>query len=404
MTAAPRPSMVATDLRVESAETLDQFRNLQTAWQDLEGRDPEGTVYLSWDWLAPIFAANPGRWRVLTVWHSQKLVCVFPMKLRVHWSTTRLELQTEIEAAGRLNYSEYTGFLCDPAHQGIALSVLAMHVKSLPWVRLSLKYEDSQARAATFMDAFSDAEFSSRNKGYVINDGSTDNLVCPRVALPASFDAYLDGLGKNMRQKMRRFVRKYLDSGALRLIWADQGDADAGIEQLLQHWMIKWSPSKGKANARKAVHTYRKMLMQAADQGLLRMPMLWQDEHCLGALGHVVDPRHKRIHFIVAGRDETVAGNFVGPLLHAQSVRWGIENGYRSYDLCHGNEPYKFTYGAVATRVNFFSIRRRNLSQSDTVLDPKSAPQALNRLIGFLEQNQQENALIAANQLQQVIG
>jgi len=47
-------------------------------------------------------------------------------------------------------------------------------------------------------------------------------------------------------------------------------------------------------------------------------------------------------NFIVAGRDESVTGNYIGPLLHAQSVRWGIENGYVSYDLCHGDEPHKF--------------------------------------------------------------
>ncbi|PCJ08305.1 MAG: hypothetical protein COB16_08250 [Rhodobacteraceae bacterium] len=406
MTVQSRLPSVDLDLglRLEISETQAQMQALQSAWQDLEHRDPEGTVYLSWDWLAATFSAYPGRWRVLTAWRGGQMVCAFPMKLRLHWSTSHQELQTEIEAGGRLIYSEYSGFLCDPLYQDAALAAIAQHLQTLPWVRLSLKYEDSNTRAATFMAAFPDAQFRSRNKDYFINAGSTDNLICPRVVLPQSYEVYLDGLGRNMRQKMRRFSRKYLDSGALRLTWAEASDAAAGIEQLLQHWLVKWTPSKGKTKARKSARTYRRMLTQAADLGLLRMPMLWQGERCLGALGHVIDPRHRRIHFIVAGRDEAVEGNFIGPLLHAQSVRWGIENGYATYDLCHGDEPYKFGYGAVATRVKYFSIRRRNLSPSGTYLDPICAPQALSRVIEFLQEDQPEEALIGAKQLRHLMG
>ncbi|OUS33366.1 hypothetical protein A9Q94_19970 [Rhodobacterales bacterium 56_14_T64] len=405
MTLQPRPPSVGADVgfRLESIETQVQMLALKSAWQDLEARDPEGTVYLSWDWLAATFAGYPGRWRVLIAWQGDQMVCAFPMKLRLHWSNSRQQLQTEIEAGGRLIYSEYTGFLCDPVYQNTALSEIAQHLQNLPWVRLSLKYEDSTARAAAFMAAFPEAQFRSRNKDYFINAGSTDNLACPRVTLPQSYEAYLDGLGKNMRQKMRRFSRKYLDSGALRLSWADAEDAGAGIEHLLRHWLVKWLPSKGEAKARKSVNTYRKMLTQAANLGLLRMPVLWQQDRCLGVLGHVLDPRHRQIHFIVAGRDEAVTGNFIGPLLHAQSVRWGIENGYTSYDLCHGDEPYKFGYGAIATRVNYVSIRRRYLTSPSAYLDPICAPRAMTCVIDFLQQEQPAKALIVAKQLQQVL-
>lgn len=98
-----------------------------------------------------------------------------------------------------------------------------------------------------------------------------------------------------------------------------------------------------------------------------------------------------------------MTGNYIGPLLHAQSVRWGIENGYASYDLCHGDEPYKFGYGAAATRVNYFSIRRRNLTSTGAYLDPICTPRAMTRVIDFLQQEQPEEALIVARQLQQVL-
>ena len=377
--AAPAPS-----LKVFSFETLDAMARIRPAWEYLEARDPEGSIYLSWRWMNAVFTAFPGRWRVLAVREGGRLVALLPLKYRVHWSSSQGRLVSEIEAAGRLLYSEYIGFLCDPACEDLALRVLATNLKTRPWSSFSLKYEASAGRMAKFLSHFPKERFDVREKDYFINGGTTDNLKCPRLSLPDDFESYLTlQLGKNMRQKIRRFTRKYLDSGEMRVEWMEGARAAQGVDILMQLWKSKWLPIKGPGQSQRVEANYRRNLAAAARLGLLRVPMLFQGERPVGALGHVLDPDHGRVHFIVAGRDENVSGGHIGPLLHSQSIQWAIANRYRVYDFAHGDEAYKYGYGAQDVRVNYFSIRRRAAEVAQ--LDPLCQPLALDRAMAYLD-------------------
>ncbi|SDD23967.1 GNAT family N-acetyltransferase [Ruegeria marina] len=390
----------ASGLRVASVERMEDLTALRDRWRALEGRDPEGTVFLSWDWLERAFSGNPGRWRVLAVFHGPRLVCVFPLKYRVHWSSSRQEFQSEIEAGGRLLWSEYTGFLCEPAYEDAAIAALAEVLRQRPWVRLSLRYEGSQARAAKFMAAFPGEEYSARRKDYFINKGETDNLICPRVHLPATYEDWLTtGPSKNTRQKIRRFTRRYLESGECTLSHASGDALKADMAALLRLWMRKWAPVKGVETARQVAANYLRILTTASQLGLLYMPVLKRNGQVLGALGHVVDPRMRRVHFIVAGRDESAEGHFIGLLLHAQAIGWAIRQGHEIYDFCHGNEPYKYSFGAQESRVAYFTIRRRALPAPGRSLDPISGKAALGRVLGFVEAEQTREAAAGCRQL-----
>ena len=170
VTALLQSSVIAASapaLKVFSFETVETMARLRPAWEDLEARDPEGTIYLSWRWMNAAFTAFPGQWRVLAVREGGQLVALLPLKYRVHWSNSQARLVSEIEAAGRLLYSEYTGFLCDPACEGAALRVLAANLKKHPWSSFSLKYEASAGRMTQFLSHFPKERFDVREKDYV---------------------------------------------------------------------------------------------------------------------------------------------------------------------------------------------------------------------------------------------
>ncbi|SLN53012.1 hypothetical protein TRL7639_02769 [Falsiruegeria litorea R37] len=385
-------------LRIETVDRLDDFRALRSDWEALEQKDTEGTVFLSWVWLSQAFERTTGRWRVITAWMGQDLVAVLPLKYRVHWSKTRTEFQTEIEAGGRLLWSEYTGFLCHPAYEEAAIKAIGEHLQGIPWVKLSLRYVLSRRRADYFASSFSQDAFRFRYKPYRINRGETDNLLCPQVALPNSYDQYLsDCLSRNSRQKIKRFERKFLDGGAL--TFAATTDHVRDIDALLALWWAKWSPVKGAETARQVAANYRHVLMAAQTLGLLYLSVLRDGDRTLGALGHVLDPLHKRVHFIVAGRDERAKGHHIGALLHSQSIRWAIENGYRVYDFCHGNESYKYGYGAKDVQALYLSIRPRNLQEPGGHLDGMSHKEALARVLSFVEDGQNDRAAAGTRQL-----
>jgi CelD/BcsL family acetyltransferase involved in cellulose biosynthesis len=389
-------------IRVEIVETPDQLRQLRPAWERLQERDVESTVFLSWAWMERAFRSNPFRWSVIVARAEDdpdELAGILPLKYRVHWSRSRNELQTELEAGGRLLWSEYTGFLCDSRYEKAALEAMAAALSDMPWVRLSMRYVPQKRRARLFTDAFKGLGFSCRYKEYFINKKTTNNLLCPQVMLPEDFTTYLaTGISASRRQQLSRFRRRMFDTGKYRITQATDATAETDIAIATDLWKARWREHKGKAQTEMVAGNYRDVLHAARATGVLFLPILWKDTQPLGALGHVLDPKNGIVHFIFSGRDISVDEPFVGPSLHYHSIEWAIEQGYVSYDFCHGDEPYKYSYGAENYETVYFEIRRREFEGSP-VFDPLCLGQALTRVDGFLEKGDTDTARKAVKQL-----
>jgi len=392
----------AAKMYVSLIESIAEFEKMRAAWQNLEQRDPESNVFLTWNWLAHAFAANSYRWSVLSVRRggpTGPIVCIVPLKYRVHWSSSRQEFQTELEPAGRLLWSEYTGFLCDPVHEQAALTAAASHLARLPWVKLSMRYVAQHRRCKIFTDALEAREFSVAYKPYLINGGETNNLLCPQVDLPENFDTYLQAqVSANRRQQYNRFKRKFLDTGEYTITCADVGSFESDVATLITFWKAKWAPEKGEGSAERGARNFENVLRAALATGTLFMPVLRHGDTPLGVLGHVLDEKNGLVHFIIAGRDATADEPFIGAALHFFAIEWAIRQDYICYDFCHGNEAYKYTYGAKDHEVLFFEIRRLALSD-DLVFDSLCVGEALKRVQGFVESEKPDLASKGLSQL-----
>lgn len=394
-------------LHVEVIDTWAGFQALKPAWDQLAKRDPESTMFLGWDWMARAFEGNPFRWSVLVARaeeNAEEVLCILPLKYRVHWSRSREEFQTEIEAGGRLLWSEYTGFLCHPSFETQGIEAIAAQLAQMPWVRLSMRYVAQARRAETFVTAMERHGCVGGFRDYMINKGETNNLLCPQVSLPDSFESYLgQQVSANRRQKWNRFLRQRIDAGQVRFELSKPESAEADVDRLLTNWMGKWEEPKGQASALRVARNYRDVLMAAHDQGNLFLPMIWKGDTMLGALGHVLDRAQGRVHFIVAGRDVEAKDPFIGAALHFHSIRWAIENGFALYDFCHGNEEYKYSFGAEDREVKYF-VLRRDRYHPHLALDSIGTGEALRRIEGFLAEGETERAAKACGQLARLFG
>lgn len=401
-----RGSEAAPAFHVEIIDTYAAFEAARPAWQRLMEKDPEATVFLGWEWLAQAFRDNPMKWSVIAVRsapNAPDFICLLPLKYRVRWSQSQSQFQTEIEAGGRLLWSEYTGFLCDPLYEAPALAAAAQALARLPWSRLSMRYIAQGARAKGFASAFAKRDFEVEWKDYLINKGAIDNLVCPYVQLPQDFEGYLqEQVSANMRQKHHRFLRR-MEREGFRFSLADSETFARDVDILLGFWRQKWSVSKGKAKADAVASNYFQVLSAAQATGSLYLPVLWRQDVPIGALGHIVDQGRERMHFIVSGRDADTKDPFIGSALHFHSIQSAIDQGYESYDFCHGNERYKYSFGVSEQRADYFTIRRRTAAEGER-FDSISTGEALQKTIEFLEGGRVDKALDACKQMAKLLG
>jgi CelD/BcsL family acetyltransferase involved in cellulose biosynthesis len=388
--------------RVSIVETIAAVGVLEAGWRALERRDPEGGFFLSHAWMMRVFAVNPGRWRVFAVHSGARLVALFPAKYRAHWSRSTERFQTEIEPGGRLGWSEYTGFLCEPGMEAEALPLIAEALADAPWVRLSIRYEPTGDRSRLFAAAFDPEAFELRWRGYIINGGQTDNLISPQVPLPRDFESYIRSrMSANTRQKLRRAIRGQLQTGRYRITAATPQTVRRDLDILLAHWQARWARDKGADTAATVAGNYRFILETAQDLGALHLPVLWQGDRPLGALGHVIDRQTGRSHFIVAGRDPQADDASIGLLLHASAIRWAIRQGLSLYDFGHGNESYKYSFGPEERRLSYLELRRRSGSTAG-YFDPITMLAALARIDGFIAAGKTERAAAACVQLAEI--
>ena len=388
-------------LRVEVIDTFAAFAQLRGPWADLLARDPDSGLFLSWAWLAEAFVRSPGRWQVLAVREGTRkgrYLCFLPLKLRLHWSRSEGLLQTQLDPGGRLGFSEYTGFLCDPAEEDRAISALARHLARTGWSDLELRYEPTGRRSRILAEAFPSEDFRVVWQPYRINGGTTNNLVCPRIALPATWDAYLEtGPGSNTRQKIRRYTRKHIDTGDLRVTLTSAETFARDLDIMMDFWRAKWAALKEPDNLAALDGNYRQMMIDSLALDALVMPVLWRGEVAIGVMGGIADRARGQLVFAVSGRDLASDDPAIGLLLHAHAIRWAIENGFSSYDFGHGDEPYKYTFGAVDAEV--FNIRISRLVRDGRVFDPFCTPEALRRAQGFLETGRPDAALAILRQI-----
>jgi hypothetical protein len=390
-------------MRVDLIETPQAFEQLEQSWNRVHEADCDAGYFLSWEWLAVVFRANPGRWRVLAARPEDEplnYVAFLPLRLDVRWSESTAGFATKLEAAGRLSWAQYTGFVCAPDWEDEALVALAAALRTLPWSHARLtNWLVSGRRRELFLSNFAPDEYEVSIEDRPRAEGKIDNRVCPFVPLPDSFEEYLSTrVSANTRQKIRRFSRKVEQSADLQLRPTSPENFEEHLDALLELWLRKWAPLRGQGSAERAVGKYREILGQSMKCDAVFMPMLWSAGTLLGGLVHLVDRRKGAMHFIVAGRDEAASEPSIGLVLHAYSIRWAIENKLRLYDLCHGNEAYKYSLGAIDKRIEHLTIRRRSRVGGGR-LDPMNVADGLETIVEFLADGRVDDAVSACRQL-----
>lgn len=376
-------------MRIDVIDTHQALLDIRDNWDAVYASDPEAQFFLSWTWISHWLDGDRSQWFILAAAPDgfTDYVAFFPLRLRTKMRKGGGGFYNEITLAGR-GLSDYSGLIARPECEAEAVSAFSRFLRRANWTALTLEFfRSSSSRLQRLLRSLPANNFRRIEVPAVNKPDNVNNLVCPYISLPDSWDTYLTGLGSNTRQKMRRFLRKVDDGQEYRITIANADTIERDLDILLNFWRIKWAQRKGD-RMRGLVRANQSMLRACFECGALFLPVMWQGDKPLGALATLVDHQKKAFLFFMAGRDETVRTPVPsGVALHAFSLRHAIENGIVIYDFLRGNEEYKYMFGVQEVLLHNLVITTPGHQNLGGRLDPRCVLRVLHKTMQLHKAN-----------------
>lgn len=391
-------------MRVEIIDTATRFIEIELDWDELYRVDPSATVYLSSRFLASIVIRATGKFRILVAWSEDgRCVGAFPLFIKTRWSKAKKCLYNELDMLGHIFDADYTGILCDPAHEAAVCEAFAQEISAMSFGRLILSFFDAPAsRLERFCAAFDPERFEASPCERKINDGQTNNLICPYVDLPDDFPAYLNGLSANARQKLRRLLRQLDSDPELHITRSRLETYQQDATLLSELWFLQYAEHKGQKRAAQLTAQFREVIAVGLASGLVYLAVLWRGGKPVAAQANYIDPVKGHALFHVGGRDDTVKDLPVGLTLQAHCIRWAIAQGLTRYDFTLGNEPYKYSFGAIDREIACMEITTRTGVNTSERLDESCREDVAELIKRYASRGRSADARTAAGQALEV--
>lgn len=365
-------------MRVDMIDTMPALQRLEDNWNAIYASDPDARFFLSWKWLSGWIEQIAGPWFVLAArahpGDNAPYVAFLPLRIQTKVENGRI--RNELNMAGNFA-ADYTGLLCLPDSESRAIPALARCIRRMNWARLNLEnIHISDARLSLLLAHFPKADFAIEESDRIGKIDGINNNVCPFASLPADWDAYLQTLTANARQKIRRLLRTLDTTHEFHVTHATQETIDRDLDTLLRFWESRWTPRKGEF-ARSIAESNRVMLSRSFRTGFLFLPTLWKGDRPLASLATLVDHRKRVFLFYMTGRDQTFDELPAGLLLHAYSIRHAIDTQMVEYDFLRGNEAYKHSFSTGERRIRCVIVKTRSGLNLGSVIDRRTIPDVL---------------------------
>ncbi len=388
-------------MRIETIETIERLFEIELDWDELYKADPHAHLYLSSDFLCSVAIRIAGKFRILTAWSDDnRCIGLLPLIVTTKWNKSGRCLTNELDMLGHVFDADYTGILCDPEFDEQVCRAFAGEISQMDFARVILNYFSGPVnRLDAFTKAFDPGIFDGKANQHLINDGQTNNLVCPYIDLPDSFSAYLGGLNPNSRQKLRRLLRQLDSDPGLKIKKSRPETYTQDVTILSKLWYLRHAEQKGQKRATRLAEMLKEVVMLGLANGMVYLAILWRDGKAIAAQANYIDRLNRRALFHVAGRDDTVRDLSVGLMLHAHCIRWAIANGLKRYDFTIGNEPYKYSLGGVDREIVSAEVFTRTGTNTTERLDECCREEALQLTRQYAAKGRDGDARTAAGQV-----
>jgi len=393
-------------MHVDIVSAFDDLHALKDNWNEVYAADPEGHYFLSWHWMGQ-WLQRRSLWFVLAAKRQQaddRYVAFLPIQLHVDFEEG--QGLGNIVRLGGTPYAGYNGLLAHPEDAEAVLGAFADCLQGFNWKHLDL--DDvymSEARLKTFLAGFSASEFSRRKvprRPHITADGENiDHDVYVYVPLGEVFETFLDErIGAKTRRNARKALRDLVaPENELRVTHVTPETMERDLEIFYEMWNVQWGERQPRYGTF-ILDNSRHMLPACIEDGSVFMPILWHQDKPVCTFISFLDPHRKSMMCFLGSRDLTFRRSISpGFMLHCYNMRWGIENGYRTYDLGTGNYGYKDLLGSehhFVEKLQVSTLSGRNIGDR---LDPRSLDIAMHQAVHFFRSGNPDAAELCCRQI-----
>lgn len=183
--------------------------------------------------------------------------------------------------------------------------------------------------------------------GFAIHEEQQE--VCPIIALPRTFDAYLELLDPKQRREVSRKLRRAEGSEVVNSIIGPDEDIDAAVDDFLDLLQSSTFEKRDWLNeGRRAL--FHDVARAAQQAGTLQLMFSAVEGDRAAALFNF--DYDGRIWVYNSGLDPAKYSALgLGVVLTAAAIEHAIATGRRTFDFLRGNEEYKYRMGAEDTAI-----------------------------------------------------
>lgn len=320
----------------------DAFQLLRDEWNALLQRSHANRIFSTWEWNERWWQAYaPGELAIVSVRDERgQLLGLAP------WFTEAQNGRRLLATIGCDEVSDYLDIIIAQGEEERVFSALTDLLRAGDLAADSLYFcnlpADSPVRTCW------PAELQSAGLCARVEQQE----ICPRIALPASWEEYLAGLNKKQRHELRRKIRRMGGAGA-EVQWRTVRDAAALADELPRFFtlMAESDPAKAAFLAEPANQEFfRAISLAAAENGWLRLCFLsLAGEDCAAYFNfHYGDELLIYNSGLSAGRYANLSPGIV---LLAYIIQEAIAEGIRVLDFLRGDETYKFRMGGIGAPI-----------------------------------------------------
>ena len=341
-------------MRVEVLTDAAAFEALAPEWTRLLAQSTTDTPFLTPEWQAASWQAlGVGALRLVTVRDFDgALLGVAPLHLDAPPGSPRI-----LSFTGGVEVSDYLDFVVRRGAEDAVYAALgeALTQMAAEWDRLSLPNIPHDSPTTSRLAAF------ARAQGWRVDEAVED--VCPVIALPATWEAYLESLGKHQRHEVRRKLRR-MDTEANYSVQrvTDEAGLSAALEQFFVLHRLSHT-DKARFMDERMADFFRVITAAMSRAGRVELNLLYIDGDAAAAMYNL---RYgNRLLVYNSGYNPTLRPSLSsGIVLLALCIQSAIERGVTVFDFLQGNEEYKYRFGAVDNPVLRLDIWQRESSNA----------------------------------------